>query len=177
MTNLAMLPSTKCCASCKEYLPFSMFSKNSANKDKLALVCRSCDKVRQEKKRRKNPERQLEWSRKYQAERRKDFNYRLGMLVNASKQRALKKQIEHTITVEDIKKIYPVDGCCPVFGFKLEFGNAGFREHSPSIDRIDPSKGYTKDNIQILSWKANRIKGYATVEDLEAVLAYLKQGE
>jgi hypothetical protein len=60
---------------------------------------------------------------------------------------------------------------------KLEFNNAGFRENSPSIDRIDSTKGYTPDNIQIISWKANRIKGYATLQELEMLLAYLTQGE
>jgi hypothetical protein len=176
VANVALLPTTKCCNRCREYLPFSLFSKNSANKDKLSSHCKQCDQISQEKKRRKSPEKQLEFSRKYQRERRNDFNYRLKMLINASKQRAVKKQIEHCITVEDLKEIYPKDGCCPVFGFKLKFGNAGFREHSPSIDRIDSSKGYTKDNIQILSWRANRLKTDATVEELEMLLSYLKQG-
>ena len=99
------------------------------------------------------------------------------MLLNASKQRAKLKSREHSITLEDIKDLYPVDGKCPVFGFNLEFNDAGFRETSPSIDRIDSDKGYTKDNIQIISWKANRLKAYATVEDLEILVAFLKQGE
>jgi hypothetical protein len=73
--------------------------------------------------------------------------------------------------------LFPKDGCCPIFGFKLEWNGTGFRETSPSIDRIDSTKGYTKDNVQIISWKANRIKGYASVEELEILLAYLKQGE
>ena len=64
-----------------------------------------------------------------------------------------------------------------VFGFDLEFNSAGFRETSPSIDRIDSTKGYTRNNVQIISWKANRLKAYATVEDLEILVAYLKQGE
>jgi len=42
---------------------------------------------------------------------------------------------------------------------------------------IDSDRGYTKDNIQIISWKANRLKAYATVEDLEILVAFLKQGE
>ena len=99
------------------------------------------------------------------------------MQINASKQRAKDKNREHTITVEDVKSIYPKDGCCPIFGMKLEFNNAGFRETSPSIDRIDSTKGYTPNNIQIISWKANRIKGYASTQEIEMLLAYLTQGE
>ena len=30
----------------------------------------------------------------------------------------------------------------------------------PSIDRIDPYKGYTFDNMQLLTWKENNIKGH-----------------
>ena len=29
----------------------------------------------------------------------------------------------------------------------------------PSIDRIDPDKGYSMDNIQVLTWRENREKG------------------
>ena len=66
---------------------------------------------------------------------------------------------------------------CPVFNIELERGTRHNFRFSPSVDRIDPTKGYTKDNIQIISWKANRLKAYATVEDLEAVLAFMKQGD
>ena len=95
-------------------------------------------------------------------------------LLNASRARAKEKDREHSLTIQDLKDLYPVDGKCPIFGFELQWNDAGFRETSPSIDRIDSNKGYTKDNVQIISWKANRIKGYATVEELEILLAYLK---
>lgn len=177
MANLAILPNTKCCNRCRKYLPFDMFNKNSANKDKLSSHCKVCDKISQEKTKRKTVQQRLDYGRKYQAEKRKDFNYRIKMLVNASKQRARLKGIEHNITVEDVLELYPVDGKCPVFGITLEFGNAGFRDNSPSIDKIDPNLGYTKDNIQIISWRANRLKVDATIEELELLLAYLKQGD
>lgn len=174
---LQFAKNTKRCSWCKEEKLFSEFTKNNSARDGLQYKCRSCDVAYQAQRRIKNYEQNLEYSRNYQKNRRKNFEYRLQMLVNASKQRAKEKNREHSITVDDIKEIYPKDGCCPIFGMKLEFNDAGFRENSPSIDRIDSKKGYTKDNIQIISWKANRIKGYASIEDLEMLLAYLKAGE
>ena len=174
---LNFIQATKICNRCKEPKLLSEFTKNKASKDGLQYKCRDCDIAYQVERRNKNPEQVLEYGRAYQKNRRKDYNYRLQMLINASKQRAKNKDREHNISVEDIKKIFPEDGCCPIFGMKLEFNSAGFRENSPSIDRIDSTKGYTPDNIQIISWKANRIKGYASIQELEMLLAYLTQGE
>jgi hypothetical protein len=38
-----------------------------------------------------------------------------------------------------------------------------------SIDRIDPSKGYTPDNVWLISQRANRIKNDATPEELKLI--------
>jgi len=177
MTVVALKTQTKICNLCKTEKFLSDFSKNASASDGLQYRCRSCDKDYQTKRRTENYEVSLDYGRKYQAKRRKDFEYRLKMLINASKQRAKTKNREHEITVEDIKSIYPIDGKCPIFGIELTFGDSGFRENSPSIDRIDSTKGYTTDNVQIISWKANRIKSYATVEELEMIVAYMKQGD
>jgi hypothetical protein len=174
---LKLIEQTKTCSACKKKLPFFSFSKNLAAKDGLQYKCRPCDIEYQKQRRENNKDKVLEYGREYQQNRRESFEYRLQMLLNASRQRAKLKNREHTITLEDIKELYPVDGKCPVFGFELEFNTAGFRETSPSIDRIDSNKGYTKDNIQVISWKANRLKAYATVEDLEILVAFMKQGE
>jgi len=177
MSALRLVLATKICSQCKEEkLPIE-FSLNNAAKDRLQYKCRTCDVKYQAQRREDNKDEHLEYSRKYQRNRRLDFEYRLQMLINASKQRARLNDREHDINVEDIKAIYPVDGCCPIFGLKLEFNGAGFRDSSPSIDRIDSTKGYTQDNIQVISWKANRIKGAASLQDLEMLVAYLKQGE
>ena len=174
---LKVVKTSKVCGHCKVDKPLTDYTKNNAAPDGLQYRCRACDIAYQVKRRAENYQELLEYGRAYERNRRKDFDYRLKMLVNASKQRAKNKDREHTITVEDVKEIYPQDGCCPIFGMKLEFNNAGFRETSPSIDRIDSTKGYTPDNIQIISWKANRVKGYATLQELEMLFAYLKQGE
>jgi len=42
-------------------------------------------------------------------------------------------------------------------------------DNSLSIDRIDPTKGYTKDNTWVICQKANRIKNDATFEEFEQI--------
>ena len=173
---LNLVKQSKVCVVCNEDKFLSEYSKNVSASDGLQYRCKTCDSAYQKKRRADNLEQNLEYGRAYQKKRRKNFDYRLKMLINASKQRAKDKDRVHEITVDDLKAIYPKDGKCPIFGIEMEFNSAGFRENSPSIDRIDSSKGYTLDNIQIISWKANRIKSSATVEELETIVSYMKQG-
>lgn len=51
------------------------------------------------------------------------------------------------------------NGVCPITFvlFDLSFSKA-YSVYNPSLDRIDPTKGYTKDNVQWISWGANRMK-------------------
>ena len=70
---------------------------------------------------------------------------------------------------------------CPMLGVPLNYegGNGegwhGRTDNSPSIDQIRPSKGYTKDNIQIISWRANRIKNDATPEELVKISQFMQK--
>jgi hypothetical protein len=176
MGTLQIVNKTKFCSTCKVEKFIFDFTKNKASPDGLQYKCRSCDLEYQKQRRLLNKDELLTYSRNYQTNKRKDFDYRLQMLLNASRQRSKKKSRENDLTIEDIKNAFPKDGLCPIFGTKLIFGDAGFREDSPSIDRLDSKKGYAKNNIQIISWKANRIKKDASIEELELILAYMKQG-
>lgn len=169
-------PLSKQCNRCLQVKPLAEFSKNSSANDGLQYRCKPCDLAYQKARREANKEDLAQYHRNYQKERRKNFDYRLQMLLNASKQRARLNNREHSISVADLKQKFPSDGRCPVFGSLLKFSTSGFSDDSPSIDRIDSTKGYTPDNIQIISWKANRIKGAASLEDLETLVAYLKHG-
>ncbi len=48
-------------------------------------------------------------------------------------------------------------------------------EGSPTIDRLDPSKGYVQGNVVVISNKANRIKSNATSDEVMAVAMWMKQ--
>lgn len=85
--------------------------------------------------------------------------------------RALKNDLHFNLTVEDLA----VPEVCPVLGIPLkQWGeNTGLQMDSPTVDRLNPKGGYTKDNIRVISWRANKIKSDATVEEIKAILAYM----
>ena len=86
-----------------------------------------------------------------------------SILVNSARTRCKKSGIFFDITREDIV----IPEFCPVLGMKLiPKRGAGRTQSAPSLDRKDPTKGYTKDNIQVMSDLANRMKQNATPEQL-----------
>lgn len=91
------------------------------------------------------------------------YNDLIGVMIDRTKQRAKKLSIPHTIRRSDIL----IPEFCPVFGCRLERSLEGHaKSNSPSIDKIDPTKGYIPGNIQILSYKANVMKNNASKDEL-----------
>lgn len=89
-------------------------------------------------------------------------------LLKWSKNRAKKRGIAFNLTVEDIV----IPERCPVLGLPLVIANERPTGCSPSLDRIDPAKGYTKGNVQVVSYRANRLKADASLLELCAVASY-----
>ena len=71
----------------------------------------------------------------------------------------------HLETRDDSDIIIPEK--CPILEVPFVLGSKGDYEYTPTIDRIDNSKGYTKDNIQVISKKANSMKNSASLEELK----------
>lgn len=63
---------------------------------------------------------------------------------------------------------------CPILGLELDYFAENRQENSPSFDRINPALGYVPGNVQIISWRANRIKNNATADELLKIGNYLK---
>lgn len=89
----------------------------------------------------------------------------IRLLLNRAKHRALEKNIPFDLLEEDV--LLPKQ--CPILGIDIVVirGN-GRRKNGPSLDRIDPTKGYTKNNVWIISDLANKMKQNATKEELVA---------
>ena len=87
---------------------------------------------------------------------------------------ARRRGLPFDITVDDIYE--KITEHCPILGFKYVFDGSN-KNRSPSLDRIDSSKGYTKDNIQVISWKANALKSNSTPEERKMLHEYDKSYE
>lgn len=82
-----------------------------------------------------------------------------------------RKNVSSDITVNDLYDIWKKqDGVCVYTGVKLILKNKrNTKEHNnfvASVDRIDSSKGYTKDNIQFISRTANLAKHTMSHEEM-----------
>jgi len=63
---------------------------------------------------------------------------------------------------------------CPLLGTVLDCRAPSRSPNLPSIDRIDPTKGYVKGNVWVISWRANRLKSDATLDELRGIVAGLE---
>ena len=150
--------SFKRCANCEDMLPLESFNLDRQKKSGFSSYCKDCCKEQNKEKYSKISS---------------NHDWKLEQTLRASKNRASKKGLEHTLTLEQLKSLYPPDNKCPVFDIELSWGFP--KDNSPSLDRVDSSKGYTFENCQIISNKANRIKADATLEELLLIVAYLKE--
>jgi hypothetical protein len=146
---------TKQCCICQKELPVAMFYRATRNKDGLQGVCKSCSAQSSKKSVQKHP-----------------IRSQTNKMVVKARQRARKKQLDFNINQEYVRSL--VVSHCPIFGIPLEWScyrenSNGTLPNSPSLDRIDPTKGYVKGNLWIISHKANVIKNNATHEELKLV--------
>ena len=84
-------------------------------------------------------------------------------MIAQAKRRAEERGLTFDLTEDCIV----IPNLCPILEVPLVIGTKEDYEYSPSLDRIDNSKGYIKGNIQIISKKANSMKNSATLEELK----------
>jgi hypothetical protein len=144
---------TKQCTTCHEELPVTAFYKQPKGKHGVHSSCKKCHDKQSRAHGKANPV----------------LRQTTHMTSNAKK-RARKKHLEFNIDREYVRSLVVTH--CPILGTPLEwstFHGKGTVPNSPSLDRIDPVKGYVKGNVWIISSRANAIKNDATHEELKLV--------
>jgi hypothetical protein len=79
------------------------------------------------------------------------------LLYKSARQRSAKEGSVCSITLKDIRDVWPSDNHCPILGIKL-VGQGKTKPESPTLDRIHPDRGYVVGNIAVISYAANRSK-------------------
>ena len=91
------------------------------------------------------------------------------MLARA-KRRAKQLNLAFDLTLEDIY----IPKVCPIFQIPLSLSNGVQSPNSPSLDKIDPLKGYIKGNVRVISNAANFRKSDMSIHQCERLLHYMR---
>jgi hypothetical protein len=113
---------------------------------------------------------------KVNSEKRQTKDGWIHLSLIHARHRAKKKGLPFDITADDIE----LPEFCPVLGIKLVIGegqNPRRNYASPTLDRVKNEKGYVRGNVRVISARANSLKSDASVEEMEAVIAYMKEDE
>lgn len=102
-----------------------------------------------------------------------EFN-RPRTILSAARKRSRERGLMFDLTIEDIRGNIPT--MCPILDIPLSYDHDF--DTSPSLDRLDSTKGYTKENVKIISNRANRLKNNGNaIEHLQIALWQLKEQE
>ena len=96
-----------------------------------------------------------------------------GRLVALAKHRARKAGTPFDLSPND----FHIPARCPALGIRLVRNIGGRTSHdaSPTLDRINPRRGYVPGNVIVISRKANTIKSNSTPRELERVASFVRQ--
>lgn len=157
------------CNRCGVTKPLDNFQKQRTVKCGRRGICKACHQARRASiKPPRGPVSPEESKRKKKAWTQRN---RIRMLLHDIRGRARRNGLEYDLTPEDIK----IPEVCPILGIPLSFGKKFGnieRGKSPSVDRIDNSKGYIKSNIVVVSYRANCIKRDATLDELQKIAEF-----
>lgn len=152
----------KMCAACRENKDESHFTFISTRGYYMPR-CRPCNNAHQ------SARRALRLDEYRAAQRERRLRNPAQAMLYSTRQSARMAGIPHTLTLADIV----VPDKCPILGIPLANGAKAACDSSPSLDRIDPSKGYVPGNVQVISYKANTMKSNATPSELRAFAEWI----
>lgn len=93
---------------------------------------------------------------------------RAKQLWSEAKRRANRDNIEFSLNLNGIEERV-LRGKCEVTDIQFDFSPAttsSTNKYAPSLDRTDPHKGYTEENVKVVVWIFNRAKGDFSSQDV-----------
>lgn len=170
------------------------FTKSSRYKSGFDTLCKIC-KSKKDKEYRENNRQDISNRRKlkYNSEVKpishdlyvdrmvsNPILWRAKILRQGMQQRSTLSNLEFDeiyFTVENIRDIISKQikcSCCNILFDYKSLLNGTKNGASPSADRINNDKGYTKDNVVIICWRCNNLKRDTSIKELETVINWLE---
>lgn len=179
---------SKICGHCKEDKLLVDFPKNKCKSDGYGALCKHCQYTYTEAWRQNNKThhknvcikarkkrikagstKELECSRRYEAEvRPSNLRLQLQVRITSAKKRVAKWKQEgdsrgssFDLDVDYLETLWVNQkGLCAVSGIAMSIHGKNRRDpNTMSLDRIDSSKGYTKNNVRLVTWLVNKSIG------------------
>ena len=114
----------------------------------------------------------------------------LKRTIQSAKTRTRRKNIPEACDL-DVAYLKPLDvDICPMLGIPMQWNIGTYygkrigtktggalwqQDNSKSLDRIHSTKGYVKGNVILISWRANKLKADATLEEMVKIGEWAKQ--
>lgn len=170
------IPKEKICTICKTVKPIDYFTKDKNTIDGRKQRCKECINYWHRKRYAK-----VGYSKyiiKLKKLRAKKYPMKMrakeirGSIISRKKEGI---HVDESITSSYVYELLIATPNCPCCGIVLDcnFYYNGRKNNIPSVDRFDSSKGYTKDNINIICWKCNHIKNDSTSTELRMVADWI----
>lgn len=174
----------KVCSKCNILKSYDDYHKSSQRSDGISHSCASCVNEYNRKrssldsdirKRRMKHEKIMtnpELHEKVKSYSKLYYNSLTGRaksLLKTTTRRSSKfEEVDNPVDIEFILEKLKV-GKCEVTGIAFDYDNkfnTCKNPLSPSIDRVDSNKGYSKDNVRIVLWQYNLMRGELTDDQL-----------
>lgn len=149
------------CKTCDRWLPETKFNRDNSNlhnnRGGLCTQCKDCQRARYYK------DRQRLLNDNYTA-----LKYKLTQALKGTKRRSKLKNTYNNLDLEYLFYLWSLqEGKCALTGIDMTYKFYEGRVNTNlSVDRIDSSKGYTKENVQLVTMAANQMKNDLTTEEL-----------
>lgn len=154
------------------------YNSNKGKSIRYRVNCLDCDRKYSQLKRQSkeyNTQHAM-WHKKRRSE--KGLAWSIWM---SAKRNAKSRGLDFTLQENDIV----IPDFCPILNIPLIKDVNYLKYHNklnqlttpnyPSMDRIDVNKGYIKENIHVISWRANHLKHDATLQEFEMVYNWWKK--
>lgn len=168
------------CSSCKRRKLLKFKVEGAGN-----YRCKPCNRKYNKLRYKENPSPILAAARKWRADNPELVKVQLLVRKRAqpelylwrlAKCRAQRKGLVFTLKVADIV----IPRVCPVLGLVLLPVSSGAGmplPNSPTLDRRDSRRGYTPDNITVISWRANSLKKDGSLLEIKQIAEWMQTQE